>query len=249
MENQETIVSAGRASPGIRSVDVNRGVEWLVGGFRMFFKSPGLWLLVGLAFLLGSWILGKFWLGSALSTAFGIVFAGAVMRGCQALENGQDFVTAIKEPLSSAPLWILGLIGAALAFGTVLLVGLLGVGSFTIGAMSPGAVGGLIGIGLLVLFALTFVLYAALWLAPALVVLQGVNPVDAIRLSLMGTLRNILAYVVFSLLAILACILGALPIGLGLLIVFPALMCASYLAYKDMFATASVIDSVAHTPQ
>ncbi|SHH28170.1 hypothetical protein SAMN05428948_3653 [Massilia sp. CF038] len=235
MENQETIVTTNNANPGIRSVDVNRGVEWLVGGFKMVFKTPGVWLLVGLAFLIGSWILGKFWLGSALSTAFGIVFTGVMMRACQSLESGQDFATGLKETFSSAPLWILGLIGAALSFAIVLVVGLLGVGSVTVGAVSPGAFGSMLGLSFLLLFALGFVLYSALWLAPALVVLQRVNPVDAIRLSLMASLRNILAYIVFGLLAMIACILGALPLGLGLLVVFPALMCASYLAYKDMF--------------
>lgn len=242
MENQDTIVSSG--NPAIRGVGVNRGVEWLVGGFRLFAKAPGPWLLAALALLIGSWILGKFWmLGGALSTAFGIVFSGAMMRACQSLENGQQFTAGLQQAATSAPLLILGAISAGLSFALGLVLAVFGLGAMGVGmAMSsPGAVGGMIGIGILVMLVMGIVLGAALWLAPALVVLKGVNPVDALRLSLMATLRNIGPYLIFALLALLACILGALPMGLGLLVVFPVLFCASYLAYKDIFAASEAV--------
>ncbi|UUZ52101.1 hypothetical protein LP420_13095 [Massilia sp. B-10] len=96
MENQDTIVTPGN-QPDIRSVNVNRGVEWLVGGFRMFAKTPGPWLLAALALLIGSAVLSMFWLiGGALSTAFGVVFTGAMMRACQSLENGQEFASGLQ---------------------------------------------------------------------------------------------------------------------------------------------------------
>lgn len=242
METQDTISQATGNNPTIRTVSANRGVEWLVDGFRMFAKSPGPWLLAVVALLIGSWILGKFWIvGGALSTAFGIVFTGAMMRACQSLENGQEFTTGLQQAATSTPLLILGAIGAALGFVVVLVMGVFGLGALGVGMMSPGAVGGMIGLGMLVMFAVLFVMYAALWLAPALVVLHGVNPVDAIRLSLTGSLRNIGPYLIFSLLGFIACILGALPMGLGLLVVFPSLLGASYLAYKDIFGSAAAV--------
>jgi uncharacterized membrane protein len=87
-------------------------------------------------------------------------------------------------------------------------------------------------------------LSAALWLAPALVALRGVNPIDAIRLSLTASIRNVGPFLIFALLSMIACIIGALPLGLGLLVVFPVLMCASYLAYKDIFEQAVALEKL-----
>jgi uncharacterized membrane protein len=61
-------------------------------------------------------------------------------------------------------------------------------------------------------------------------------PVDAMKLSFAATMRNPGAYVVFSLLAIGASILGTICLLVGLLIVIPALACAAYAAYRDIFA-------------
>lgn len=242
MENQDTIVTPGN-QPGIRSVNVNRGVEWLVGGFRMFAKTPGPWLLAALALLIGSAVLSMFWLiGGALSTAFGVVFTGAMMRACQSLENGQEFASGLQAAASSPQLWILGGLAAAMSFCIFLLFGVFGIGALGVGMMSPRAAGGMIGLGMLVVLAAMVALGAALWLAPALVALKGSNPVDAIRLSLTASLRNIGAFLIFALLSMIACILGALPMGLGLLVVFPVLMCGSYLAYKDIFAPAAALE-------
>lgn len=242
METQDTTATPGNTNPAIRSVSVNQSVEWLAGGFRTFAKAPGPWLLAALALLIGSWILGKFWLlGGALSTAFGIVFTGAMMRACHSLENGQEFTAGLQQAATSTPLLVLGAIGAGLSFATALVMGVFGLGAVGVGMVSPGAVGSMIGIGLLVMLAVVFVLSAALWLAPALVVLKGVNPVDAIRLSLTASVRNIGPYLIFGLLAMIACVLGVLPFGLGLLVVFPMLVCASYLAYKDIFTGTEAV--------
>src|SRR6476469_4510633 len=127
METQDTIVTPDGSNPTIRSVNVNRAVEWLVGGFKMFAKAPGPWLVAALALLIGSFILGKFWLlGGALSTAFGIVFTGAMMRACHSLENGQEFTAGLQQAATSTPLLILAAIGAALGFALLLVTGVFG---------------------------------------------------------------------------------------------------------------------------
>ncbi|UUZ56096.1 hypothetical protein LP419_12535 [Massilia sp. H-1] len=143
----------------------------------------------------------------------------------------------MQAAASSPQLWILGGLAAAMSFCIFLLFGVFGIGALGVGMMSPQQPHGMIGLGMLVVLAAMVALSAALWLAPLLVVaLKGSNPVDAIRLSLTASLRNIGAFLIFALLSMIACILGALPMGLGLLVVFPVLMCGSYLAYKDIFA-------------
>lgn len=249
MENQNVIITPDTAGPTIRTVEVNRGVEWLVGGFRMFMKNPVPWAIVGVALILAAWILGKVgpnWMGSALTTVIAIVAVGVLMRACEALENGRDMAADAQKTASLAPLWILGLIAAGLSIAVSMISLLLGVSTIGAGIMSPGYFGSLLGFGMLIWCAMSVALTMALWLAPALVVLKGVNPVQAIRYSLVASLKNLVPFIIFSLLSMVACIIAAIPIGLGLLVAFPALICASYLAYKDIFVSSG--DAVGYVP-
>ena len=61
------------------------------------------------------------------------------------------------------------------------------------------------------------------------------NP-DATRDRLArGPLLPSLPFAAYSALAIALCVLAALPIFLGMLVVVPMLVCGSYAAYKDIF--------------
>lgn len=238
MDNDNTLPTPSGPAPTSRTVEVSRSVEWLAGGFRMFMKAPGPWVVATLVLMIGSWLLSAILpgiLSGPLTTIVSIVAVGALMRSCKAIEEGRDFASGVQEAASSAPLWILGVIAAAMSFGLALLTGMLGLSSFAVGMMSPTTMLHMLGFSALILFAAALLMYMALWLAPALVVLKGVNPVEAIKLSLQGTLKNLLAYIIVCLLAIMLCIIGAIPLGLGLLVVIPMLICANYLAYKDIF--------------
>jgi uncharacterized membrane protein len=238
MDTENALVPPSGHNPSIRTVDVNRSVEWLAGGFRMFMKNPGIWVLATLALIIGAWLLG-FILPDLLSgpanTIVAIVAVGALMRACQAQDEGRDFTSGVQAAASSAPLWILGLIAAALNFGLALLTGLLGLSSMGVFLMTPSLLFHALGFGALIIFAVSVLLGMALWLAPALVVLRGVSPIDAIKLSLLGSLKNIVPYIIYSLLVIMLCIVAAIPLGLGLLVAIPMLICSAYLAYKDIF--------------
>lgn len=225
--------------PAIRTVAPGRSVEWLLGGFRIFMKSPGMWVLVGLALLLGSWMIGKLgpsWLSSAVNTALFLVLMGASMKACAELDAGRHPVAAAQEVLHMKSLWILGAIGAGLSLAVGFASVVLGISSMGMLFVTPSMFFGFAGLAFLLILALSIALGMALWLAPALVVLNGVDPIQAVKLSLAASLKNIVPYIVLCLLAIVAVIVGAIPFGLGLLVVFPALIISSYLAYKDVFA-------------
>jgi uncharacterized membrane protein len=87
-------------------------------------------------------------------------------------------------------------------------------------------------------------LLMALWMAPALVIMKNVAPVEAVRLSFAASLKNFVPFIIFYVLAAVACFLGAMLMGLGLIVVYPVLLCASYIAYKDIFATAGSGEAV-----
>lgn len=250
MENED-IVTPATAAPTIRTVDMNRGVEWIVGGFRMFMNNPAPMAIAGLGLALGSWLIGMIgphWMGSALVMIFGIVAAGVLMRAFQARDKGLNPVATAQATIGLPPLWILALIGGGLSIGMSMVASLMGIGSLAAGMMAPGASGSLIGINLVLMFAVSIALVMALWLGPALIVLHGANPAQAIRASLTASVRNIVPYIIFTLLGMIACVIGALPLGLGLIVVFPVLLGATYLAYKDIFVAADAFEGVAYNP-
>ncbi len=241
MDNDNSLVTPQPAEgQAIRSVDVGRGVEWLAGGFRMFGKAPGVWVLIVIALVVGSWILGMIgpgWMSGALSTVVGTAAMGVLMRCCKSLDDGVDIATGAQATASLAPLWMLGVFAMLMSIALHFLAGLLGLSSMVSLMMSPSTFIHVAGLSMLIYLAASIVMGMAIWLAPALVVLKGVAPLQAIKMSLSASLKNIVPYLIYSLLAIMLCVIAAIPLGLGLLVALPMIFCSSYLAYKDIFAS------------
>lgn len=235
MENETTLPMH---NDGIRTVAPGRGVEWLVGGFTAVFKTPGVWIVGGLILMLCVYVSNFIpFIGGALVTALYIVASGAAMRACAAIDGGRDPVADAKQALSSQPLLIL----AAIAGGLSLVLTLVLVAMITASVGAAMMVSGTLGMGMALISTLLttmiyIVMFMALWLAPGLVMFKNMQPLDAMKLSLKATLKNLVAYIVLAILSAVAFVIGSIPMGLGLLIVLPAAMCASYLAYRELFA-------------
>jgi uncharacterized membrane protein len=75
----------------------------------------------------------------------------------------------------------------------------------------------------------------AIWFAPALVVLRGMAPVDAIKASFAASMKNIVPFVVFGVLYIIAAIVASIPFGLGWIVLVPVLLLTAYVSYQDVF--------------
>lgn len=56
------------------------------------------------------------------------------------------------------------------------------------------------------------------------------------KLSLLGTLRNILPWCAFSVLAFVLSIVAVIPLGLDLLLALPIRASAAYLAWRELSA-------------
>jgi len=89
---------------------------------------------------------------------------------------------------------------------------------------------------MLVGLALFMLVAMALWFAPTLVALRGVAPVDAMRQSFAASLKNIVPFLLWGLIYIVASIVASIPLGLGWLVLWPVLMLTMYVSYKDVFA-------------
>lgn len=235
METENVLVTPP-ATGAIRSVEPGRAVEWLGAGFRAFMKLPAFWAIAGLIIIFGSWLLGMFpFFGSALSTAFTVVATGALMRAHLVIDNGGDPVPEAQKAAGSAPLWILGALCAAAAIGVTMAMVFMGLSSVGMFMFSSNTLGPMIMVSMLMMLVFAAVITMAFWLAPALVALRGASPVEAIRLSFAASLKNLVPFVIFFVLAMLACMATVITLGLALIVVMPALIAATYAAYQEIF--------------
>jgi hypothetical protein len=242
MQTQDGIVSPENGS--IRHVGANRGVEWISSAFTMFTKKPGEFIVAGLLLFVATFILNFIpVVGTGLATMLGVVAVGAFMFACKAVDEGQDPIAAAQKAFNVTPLFILGLIAAGMGIavgllGSALLV--MAVGMAFVNPFLGAALGALSGL-LMMLISVPMVM--ALWLAPGLVVMKGTQPIEAIRLSFVASLKNFVPFIIFYLLAAVATFVGGLVI-VGVIVVFPILLIATYMAYKDIFGMTAGGDGV-----
>jgi uncharacterized membrane protein len=86
-----------------------------------------------------------------------------------------------------------------------------------------------------------------------LVFFDNLPPLDALRASLTGSLRNLVPYVVYNLiLQVIALVLGLLPYNVGLIILLPLGLTSLYVSYRNIFPFAhelAATEPVPHNPE
>jgi uncharacterized membrane protein len=75
----------------------------------------------------------------------------------------------------------------------------------------------------------------AFWFAPALVVFDGAAPVDAIKASFAACLRNIMPFLIYGVLGLVAGIVASIPFGLGWIALLPIMLLTIHASYRDIF--------------
>jgi hypothetical protein len=236
--------TAGTLLDQPRSVAASQGASWVGSGWELMKGAMGTWILMFIVSSAIIIVLSFIPLLGLLSGFLMPIFIGGWMIGCHRMhEDGEvrfeDLFAGFAEhfaPLAIASLlYTVANIVVMMAGGIV--VAILG-GSLTYmfdgdpggGALSVGLL-----LGMLVMLALMLPLMMMIWFAPALITQHRISPVDALRMSFVGCLRNILPFLLYGLVGLLLFIVGLIPLGLGLLIVYPLLTCATYSAYRDIF--------------
>jgi uncharacterized membrane protein len=233
---------------GVRSVDAGRGLGWWTDAWALFLKNPGMWIVLGLITGVIFFVLALIPILGGLALALlAPVFTASWMltarkaAGGGALEVGDVFSAFKSDRMSS--LIVIG----ALLLAVVLVLGVLmfvfGMGAaFGMGAgASAGSAGGAMaamGVGMvmfLVLFVIGIVVGMAFWFAPGLVILGGMAPIDAIKASFAGSLKNIVPFILYTVIYLVAAIVASIPFGLGWLALLPLLMITIYVSYRDIF--------------
>lgn len=238
-----------------RRVDAGRGLAWIRDAWQMFKDAPGSWVACFLIFLLIMIVLEMIpFLGNIAGALLSPLLIGGMMIGCRELGRSEELTVAhlfagFKE--KRRPLLTLGL----LEFGISLVVMLVAAGIIfiTVGAMFLGVLMGRspemgatlepgfwlgVAVLMLVVLALFIPVTMAVWFAPALVALDGVEPLTALKWSFFASLKNIWPFLVYGLVMLGLAIVASIPLGLGWLLLGPVIIASVYTAYRDIFFVA-----------
>lgn len=232
-----------------QSVDAGRGLAWWTEAWHLFTKGAGIWIVMALILLIILIVLGFIPVLGGLAISLLLpVFTGGWMLAARKVDAGGmpevgDLFGGFRESLSS--LAVLGalMLAASLLIGVAAM--LLGAGAVldlvsgeahhrgdaVVATLSVGL------FGLFVALALGLIMAMAIWFAPALIVLRGVPPARAMRASLAACLKNVLPFLVYSVLYIAAAIVASIPFGLGWIVLIPVLMLTVYVSYRDIFGS------------
>ena len=239
-----------------RRLGAGYGAAWWSEGWRVFAAAPGAWIAIVLILLVLMFVLMLIpVIGTVAQTLLTPVFAGGVMLGCNALARGEPLrVSHLFDGFASGrfgPLLIVGLVMLAAGFVVALVVIAVmfaAAGPVVLSALASmsdparidwtalvplayaiflGALIGLVG------FALIGMAY---WFAPALVVLQGEEPLAAMRRSFAATWRNVGAMLVYGLIYLVLAVVASIPLGLGWLVLAPVIAGSCYAGWRTIFA-------------
>jgi len=240
MNDLNTLIEEHKMSV-IRKVETNSPIDWFKGGWAIFSRNKMEWVVIALIFGVIAVFLSFIPLigGIVLSLIIPLL-AGGMLHAARKAANKEnieigDLFYAFSNQEKRTPLLIIGLILMAVGLVVSFVMGAAFLS--TIGGVAPGGDVPTVGVGSIIVGLMVYAFMAmAFYFAPALVMFSNMAPVDAVKNSLMGSLQNILPFLLFILIYLVLAFVAAIPIMLGFLVLIPVMMGAIYLAYKDIFA-------------
>lgn len=250
-----------------RKAEAGRGWDWLVEAVDMFRQTPGIWIGICLTYMViiiaASAVPGA----SLLTSLFGPVFSGGLILACASQDTGTGVriehlfagfrgnrfgQLVLLAVLYLGAILVLVIVGAVLAFAV------LGLSPAHLDSVRHDPTQYLLPI--LLLFAIMLGLFIpvmmGMWLAPALIVLRNIGPVDAFKLSFKACMVNWAPLLIYGLVLLLVPFVVAVPVlivwlassspvltgivGFVLLVLLmlmatPVALISIYTAYRDMF--------------
>ncbi len=237
-----------------QKVAAGRGLNWLTEGWALMMKEPLVFaamsvislvaiFIISLVPLLGSLAVTLLW--PAMMAGFFLAFKHAKQK--QAV-TANDLFEPFKAPASLIGVGGMYLLASIVLFLVLALVAFLSLGSITAimnGQIDMGRM--VVGLVILTLIAIpaSLALAMAFIFAPVLVHEHQVPVIEAIKRSFFGSLRNILPFIVFFIILMVALfVVGlfvAIPflgwlVGIAVAIIYLPLFCgALFCAYRDIF--------------
>ncbi len=237
----------------IKKLNAARGWIWIKQGYQLIMCNPLLSIvtaLIGaLCIFLSLLVPG---IGPLLAVVLAPVLLAGYMRVCRALEEDEEvelthlFAGFRQHTTSLISLGAFLMLGLLLASAVMVYVG---GDAFTklmeqvqatenpqVLMEAISTTGGSVAFAMLLGFTLVMLLVMAWQYAPILVFFSGLTPLAALRASFTGTIRNILPYMVYSLIMqLFALLLGILPFGLGMILLLPLGLTSLYVSYRNIF--------------
>jgi uncharacterized membrane protein len=232
-----------------RHVPADDGILWWRSAWELFMRAPFMWIVFTVITIAGMFVVSLVPLLGSLVVAFALpALIGGWMLAARKAEQGGtvevgDLFSAFKHE-GCNDLLVLG--GLSLAAGLVLgllFVAMMGFGVFTAGTIGAtvdrtGGVLAMLGAasGALMLALVGGALISmAFWFSPALVLFQNVSAIDAVKLGFAANLKNIGAFLVCSVVYLLAAVVASLLLGLGWIVLLPVTVLVLYVSYRRVF--------------
>lgn len=230
-----------------RRVAAGRGWQWIAEGFRLFRQNPVIWIALFFIYLLIGMMLSVIKVvGPIVLNLLAPVFMAGFMLGCRALESGEELeINHLFAGFKRNTAQLITVGGMYLA-GMIAIIGIVYVltgsphmdnlfsGNADGKLMDPGAESKSL-LELLILMAAVLPLVMAYWFAPPLVLFHDLKAQDAMKLSFLACMRNLLPFLIYGIASALLLVVAMIPFGLGLLVMIPTMTASLYASYKDIF--------------
>jgi hypothetical protein len=243
--NEPTVVLPGHFIPQGRGVPMGNGWTWLADAWTIFRKAAGTWIGMVVVFAVIAIVAHLIpFIGAIAMQVLWPVFVGGLMLASRSIDQGGE--AQFSQLFAgfqhrTGTLVALGVVWLVLSIIIVVIVGVItGVQVFAImgAGGNPEQFAGIALtalLALLLILALMLPLVMATWFAPALIVFNDVGVGAAMKASFGGCLKNILPFLLYGLLALIAGVIATIPLGLGWLVLAPVLTASVYTSYRDIY--------------
>ena len=240
----------------IRRVDAGQGIAWLTESIQLLLKNPLPFALMGgvIAVLLQLPLIGALTMAIAGPALYGGIMFAAREEGAGRSADFAHLLTAFQQPGKAGPMLTLCLPGVAaglviMLLGVIFIGGALVAAGVSAAADSDALAGLSVGFGgllfLLLAIGVGLFAYALVFFATPRVMLEGVEPMAAMKESLQACAANWAPVLLFVLVLAAAGILGGLLLGwiplLGPIVLtgvlVPVVSVAILFASRDVFGT------------
>ncbi len=225
---------------------IGRGVAWISSSFELFKRSPGLWIILIIIYIVLAIavqmvpLLGPLF-GAVIYPVFA-AFSALLLDGQRRTgrTNEQDALDLLFKRMPN--ILLLGLITtlATLGISLLVMIPLLGGETFAalygFGTFEPNLETlQKIVLASLIVLALVLPISMAAWFASTLLALHPITVVESLRRSFAACLRNILPFLLYGIVMLVLLIVATIPLLLGWLVVGPMFLISIYVAYRDIF--------------
>lgn len=219
------------------------GLSWIVKGFELFKMAPMAWMLTVVIVILGALVLSLIpYIGQIVGMLTTYIWIGGLILGSHAVSRGANY--DIRYLLAGfTPKYFKQLVTLSVLLAVASnLVAYLVIGEdyfavkFNQGSEMPGEIDQLAFMkSTMVALVFTLPIMMASWFAPALIVLDDVPVLEALKLSVIGCVKNALPFLIYGLILTALYVAGIFTFGLAYLVIVPVTYTSIYTAYRDIY--------------